>query len=119
MFEGRVQASATAAEKKKFEQESAKAKEAAEKGDTQTYNKHDEGMWDVIRDVIWRSGWWIEHQLNRMAREGSATEAEAAEKGQKAMKDGDQDQGRAILAKLFRTKNSSKSTKAQDIIQKF
>jgi hypothetical protein len=35
------------------------------------------------------------------------------------MKDGDQDQGRAILAKLFRTKNSSKSTKAQDIIQKF
>ena len=68
-YDGRIEASATDAEKKRFRQATVRTKAAAENGDSANYEKSEDGMWDVIRAITWRSDWWIRTRLHTLEAE--------------------------------------------------
>jgi molecular chaperone DnaK len=105
-FDGQVEASATAAEKKSFTQASDAAKKAAEKGDDKEYEKHDDSMWEVIRAVIWRSDWWIRNRLEDSKKGASSTVAKLADEGLKALDAGDNYKGAVALSEILKKQRS-------------
>jgi molecular chaperone DnaK len=119
-FKGRVKASATPAERKRFEQESQKALAATQVPDAVKFEQHLELMWDVCRDVIWRSEWWIELKLKEAAEEGSGSAKALAEKGLEQFEQGEVDEASNILANLMRqgsSKNQAGNAE-KDIVHK-
>jgi hypothetical protein len=119
-FKGRVKASATPAERKRFEQESQKALAATQVPDAVKFEQHLELMWDVCRDVIWRSEWWIELKLKEAAEEASGSAKALAEKGLEQFEQGEVDEASNILANLMRqgsSKNQSGNAE-KDIVHK-
>lgn len=105
-YDGQVESSATAAEKKTFTQASEAAKSAAEKGDEKAYEKHDDEMWDVIRSIIWRSEWWIRAELEEAKDRGSSSVSKLADEGLKALESGDNQRGAIALSQIFKKQQS-------------
>jgi molecular chaperone DnaK len=105
-FDGRIFSSATPAEKKKFDQETEKAKQAAEISDAESVRKHLVAMSRVIGAVVWRSDWWIELKLDEVLKNGSQTEKEIAQQGKELLEDGDEDTAGNLLNSVFASRRS-------------
>jgi molecular chaperone DnaK len=113
--DGQVQATATNAEKKLFLQHAAVAEAAARAGKEQEWNTADDEMWDVIRDVIWRSPWWLKYELEQKQSSGTATEKEKATAGLENVKNGKLQEARTILIDLFQSGKSSEGNTATGV----
>lgn len=104
---GRVQANATNAEKKLFLQHAALAEAAAHAGQEQEWDREDDQMWDVIRDIIWRSAWWLQYELEAAAQNGSAKERELATTGLEKIKSGNLNEAQRILMEVFESRKAA------------
>jgi molecular chaperone DnaK len=104
--DGKVQANATNAEKKLFLQHAALAEAAARAGQEQEWDREDDEMWDVIRDIIWRSAWWLQAEFDMAAANGSATEREKAATGIEKLKAGKVNEAQNILMDIFQSRKT-------------
>jgi len=103
-FDGRVKESATASEKRRFEQIRAKAYDAADSSSEAEFDEHHEAAWDVVRDIIWRSPWWIENRIKDYISKGGTT-GSIAKKGQDALDASEFELAKSILADIIRNAN--------------
>ena len=105
-YDGRLKTSATPAERKRFEQASQKALAATKVPDKVSYQDHEEDMWDVIRDVAWRSEWWIEFKLQEFADGSSGAAKTLAEKGLEHLNKGEEREAANLLNQLIVQRNN-------------
>jgi molecular chaperone DnaK len=105
--DGKVQANATNAEKKLFLQHAASAEAAARAGQEQEWDRADDEMWDVIRDIIWRSPWWLQTEFERSIADGSAVEKEKAASGIEKLKAGKFSEAQALLNEIFDSRKTA------------
>jgi molecular chaperone DnaK len=111
-YDGQVKKSATNPERKTFSEHAVKAKAFAESGDEQGWDGEDDKMWDVIRGIIWRSGWWVEAELQELAEQGSpAIQAKAQQALDDLEESGRYGDAARTLSELFSESRSPKSTK--------
>jgi hypothetical protein len=64
-------------------------------------------MWDVIRDIIWRSPWWLQTEFERSIADGSAVEKEKAASGIEKLKAGKFSEAQALLNEIFDSRKTA------------
>jgi molecular chaperone DnaK len=112
---GRVIGAATNAEKKIFAQHAQLAEAAARAGNEQLWNDEDDELWEVIRDIIWRSEWWLKAELEDALKSGSASQKEKAKAALEGLKEGKFAEARTVLSDIFRENNQSASPGVQGV----
>lgn len=112
---GMVNASATNSERKRFMQHAALAEAAARAGDEGEWDREDDEMWEVIRDVIWRSPWWIESELQESLARGSESERAQAAEAISQLKNGKPEQAAQTLHRIMTARREGKGPNAHGV----
>lgn len=107
-FDERVKKSATASERKRFDLIRLKAFEAADSNSEPEFEEHLEAAWDLVRDIVWRSPWWVEHRIKDYVSKGG-TRGSIAQKGQDALNANDFDLAKSILVDIVRNANKKEA----------
>jgi hypothetical protein len=104
---GKVVGSATNAERKIFAQHAPLAEAAARAGDESLWDSEDDELWNVIRGIIWRSDWWIQSELEEIARTGTAERKLEATNGLEKLAKGEVAAAGKILSALVKQKQQT------------